>query len=47
MCCQPHPTARIRPFASCGKTISEVYQEAKKLREGAACLRLVAVQGVE
>jgi uncharacterized protein (DUF1330 family) len=26
---------------------SEVYQEAKKLREGAARLRLVAVQGVE
>jgi uncharacterized protein (DUF1330 family) len=26
---------------------SEVYQEAKKLREGAAHLRLVAVQGVE
>jgi uncharacterized protein (DUF1330 family) len=26
---------------------SEVYQEAKKLREGAARLRLVAVQGVD
>jgi uncharacterized protein (DUF1330 family) len=26
---------------------SEVYQEARKLREGAAHLRLVAVQGVE
>ena len=22
MCCPPHPTARIRPIASCGKTIS-------------------------
>ena len=26
---------------------SEVYQEAKKLREGAARIRLVAVQGVD
>ena len=26
---------------------SEVYQEAKKLREGAAHLRMVAVQGVQ
>jgi uncharacterized protein (DUF1330 family) len=26
---------------------SEVYQEAKKLREGAAHLRMVAVQGVD
>jgi uncharacterized protein (DUF1330 family) len=26
---------------------SEVYQEAKKLREGAAHIRMVAVQGVD
>jgi ketosteroid isomerase-like protein len=26
MCCQPHPTARIRPFATCGKTISTDYR---------------------
>ena len=26
---------------------SEIYQEAKKLREGAAHLRMVAVQGIE
>jgi uncharacterized protein (DUF1330 family) len=26
---------------------SDLYKETKKLREGAACMRLVAVQGVD
>ena len=28
MCCPPHLTARIRPFVSCGKTISAAKRTA-------------------